>query len=205
MKKIFWLSITLAAMTMVSCKNNNKGADAAAAAAADAAAAVENTVEDISDEALDALEDVQVELNEEETKLLDDLNFINKDLTIDELANKAAEELAANAPINYVLVAEKPTFKGGDPNKFSKWVNNRINYPEAAKEAGEEGTVFVQFVVDEEGNVTDVQTVKSSGSETLDAEAVRVVSASPKWTAGQQNGNPVKVSYTFPVQFRLNN
>ena len=99
-------------------------------------------------------------------------------------------------------VEERPTFNGGDANEFSKWVNSRLVYPEIAKENGIEGRVTLQFTIDKEGRLGDVK-VLSSPDETLAREAVRVVSSSPKWKPGKQRDRAVKVSYTFPVIYRL--
>ena len=118
-----------------------------------------------------------------------------------EAAAKALAEAAGAIP--FVSVEEKPTFNGGDANDFSKWVNQNIQYPTVAQEKGVEGRVVLGFVVDENGQVKDVKVLKGVDP-ALDAEAVRVVSASPKWAAGKQNGQAAKVSYTFPVVFKLN-
>ena len=99
-------------------------------------------------------------------------------------------------------VEQKPTFNGGDANDFSKWVNSRLVYPEIAKENGVEGRVTLQFTIDKEGRLGDVK-VLSAPDKTLADEAVRVVSSSPKWTPGKQRDRTVKVSYTFPVIYRL--
>ena len=101
-----------------------------------------------------------------------------------------------------INVDEKPTFNGGDANEFSKWVNSRLVYPEDAKENGIEGRVTLQFTIDKEGRLGDVK-VLSTPDETLAQEAVRVVSSSPKWKPGKQRDRAVKVSYTFPVIYRL--
>ena len=121
--------------------------------------------------------------------------------TAEEAAAKALAEAAGAIP--FVSVEEKPTFNGGDANDFSKWVNQNIQYPAVAQEKGVEGRVVLGFVVDENGQVKDVKVLKGVDP-ALDAEAVRVVSASPKWAAGKQNGQAAKVSYTFPVVFKLN-
>ena len=99
-------------------------------------------------------------------------------------------------------VEEKPTFNGGDANEFSKWVNSRLVYPEIAKENGVEGRVTLQFTIDKDGRLGDVK-VLSAPDKTLADEAVRVVSASPKWKPGKQRDRAVKVSYTFPVIYKL--
>ena len=99
-------------------------------------------------------------------------------------------------------VEEKPTFNGGDANEFSKWVNSRLVYPEIAKENGVEGRVTLQFTINKDGRVENVK-VLSAPDATLAEEAVRVVSASPKWKPGKQRDRTVKVSYTFPVIYKL--
>lgn len=97
----------------------------------------------------------------------------------------------------------KPVFQGGDQNKFTRWVFEHINYPEAAKKARVQGRVTLQFTVTEEGKVTDV-IVARGVDEALDREAMRVVSLSPGWTPGKDAaGRPVKVRYTFPIIFQL--
>ena len=112
------------------------------------------------------------------------------------------EDDVEDDPIPFVAVEEKPAFNGGDANEFSKWVNSRLVYPEAAKENGIEGRVTLQFTIDKEGRLGDVK-VLSAPDETLAQEAVRVVSSSPKWKPGKQRDRAVKVSYTFPVIYRL--
>ena len=91
---------------------------------------------------------------------------------------------------------------GGDANSFSKWVNERLVYPEIAKENGISGRVTLQFTVKTDGRVTNVKVLRGV-ERSLDKEAVRVVSQSPKWKPGMQDGKPVKVTYTFPVIFQL--
>ena len=104
--------------------------------------------------------------------------------------------------IPFELVEEKPSFMGGDANAFSKWVNERLVYPEIAKENGVSGRVTLQFTVETDGMVTNVK-VLNGVDPSLDREAVRVVSRSPRWKPGMQDGKPVKVTYTFPVIFQL--
>jgi protein TonB len=104
--------------------------------------------------------------------------------------------------LQFVTVEQKPMFQGGDANGFSKWVNSRLVYPEVAKENGVEGRVTLQFTIGKDGKVQDVK-VLASPDPSLSQEAVRVVSSSPKWEPGRQRDRAVKVSYTFPVIYRL--
>ena len=178
----------------VSCKNGNKNAP--------------KPVEGEGlDEAIEAVEDAAAQLGED----AQNAGGAARDLALEALdeIKGTAEEAAAKAlaeaagAISFAAVEEKPTFNGGDANDFSKWVNQNITYPELAKEKGVEGRVVLNFVVDENGEVKNVKVLKGVDP-TLDAEAVRVVSNSPKWAAGKQNGQATKVSYTFPVLFKLN-
>ena len=99
-------------------------------------------------------------------------------------------------------VEQKPTFNGRDANEFSKWVNSQLVYPEIAKENGVEGRVILQFTIGKDGRLQDVKVLRTP-DESLAQEAVRVVSSSPKWEPGRQRDRAVKVSYTFPVIYRL--
>ena len=112
------------------------------------------------------------------------------------------EEVVEEEAIPFQLVEEKPSFQGGDANQFSKWVNQRLVYPEIAKENGVQGRVTPQFTVEKDGSVTKVKVLRGVDP-SLDKEAVRVVSQSPKWKPGKQRDRAVPVTYTFPVIFQL--
>ena len=112
------------------------------------------------------------------------------------------EEVVEEEAIPFQLVEEKPSFQGGDANQFSKWVNSRLVYPEIAKENGVQGRVTLQFTVEKDGSVTKVKVLRGVDP-SLDKEAVRVVSSSPKWKPGKQRDRAVPVTYTFPVIFQL--
>lgn len=96
----------------------------------------------------------------------------------------------------------KPQFRGGDANAFSAWVNSRLTYPADAKKNGIQGKVTLQFTIEPNGKVTNVEVLRGV-DESLDKEAVRVVSKSPRWKPGYLDGKPVRVTYTFPVIFML--
>jgi TonB family protein len=99
---------------------------------------------------------------------------------------------------------QRPLFLNSpDPQQFlQKWVYQYLKYPEEALMEGIQGRVMVDFIVEKDGKVTDVRVVKGVSPE-LDAEAVKVVSASPKWKPGKVAGEKVRVSMTIPVEFRL--
>lgn len=121
---------------------------------------------------------------------------------MDYIESAPEEEKVEEEAIPFQLVEEKPSFNGGDANEFSKWVNSKLVYPEIAKENGVQGRVTLQFTVNADGTVSNVKVLRGVDS-SLDKEAVRVVSSSPKWKPGKQRDRAVKVTYTFPVIFQL--
>ena len=106
-------------------------------------------------------------------------------------------------PVPFQHLGQLPTFNGGNANEFSKWVAANMKYPEKCRQSKIQGRVTLQFTITEKGEVTDVRVLRGVNEE-LDKEALRVVSASPRWTPGKdKNGNIVPVSFTFPVLFQL--
>lgn len=106
------------------------------------------------------------------------------------------------AAIPFQLVEEKPSFKGGDANEFPKWVNAHLCYPEIAKENGVQGIVTAQFTIYPDGRVGDIKVLKGVDP-SLDREVIRAISLSPRWKPGKQRDLNVRVTYTFPVIFKL--
>lgn len=104
--------------------------------------------------------------------------------------------------VPFTVVEVKPKFQGGDENLFTKWVASNLVYPELAVKDSIQGRVIVQFDVSDKGKVENVKVVRGVFS-LLDKEAHRVVSLSPDWEPGLQDGKPVRVRYTFPVIFLL--
>lgn len=95
-----------------------------------------------------------------------------------------------------------PEFPGGVSAMMTYLMDN-VKYPADAKKDKKEGRVACSFVITKEGKVTDAHVVKSSGTESLDNEALRVVNNMPDWKPGKENGEPVNVHYTIPVVFKL--
>jgi protein TonB len=100
-----------------------------------------------------------------------------------------------------VVVEEMPRFPGGD-EAMMQFIAKNVKYPEEASKKGTQGRVVVTFIVNTDGSVSDPKVVKSVNP-ALDAEAIRVVNAMPKWTPGKQRGYTVRVKFTIPVTFRL--
>lgn len=107
-----------------------------------------------------------------------------------------------NTEETFFIVEVMPQFPGG-VEELQKYLATNIKYPSDAQEQRESGRVYVQFVVSKTGDVKDVKIMRSGGSESLDNEALRVVSAMPKWTPGKQRGRYVNVNYTVPINFVL--
>ena len=99
-------------------------------------------------------------------------------------------------------VDEAPQFPGGMAGMM-QYLSSNIRYPEDAREAGTQGRVIVSFVVEKDGSISNAKVAKPTYS-SLDEEALRVISAMPKWMPGKQNGEAVRVKYSVPVSFRLN-
>jgi len=119
-------------------------------------------------------------------------------VNIVEMGEEAEEEEAQV----FFIVENMPVFPGGDL-ELRKYIAQNIQYPEIAKENGIQGKVFVQFVVNQKGEVEQVKVVRGVDP-SLDKEAIRVIKALPKWAPGSQRGKPVKVSFTVPINFQLN-
>ncbi len=104
-------------------------------------------------------------------------------------------------PVSIAMVEQKPSFPGGEAAMY-QWLSNNIVYPPAASEEGIQGRVVVEFVVGKDGSITNARVVRTRHP-ALDKEALRVIKAMPNWIPGRNNGQPVKVTYTLPVTFKL--
>ncbi len=104
----------------------------------------------------------------------------------------------------FVIVEEMPLFNGGNSNTFRDWIQKNIKYPDIASENGIKGNVLISFSINSIGEVCDVKVLRGIDP-SLDKEAVRIISSSPKWTPGKHNGKNVKVIFNFNVRFVLQN
>ena len=148
----------------------------------------------------------QIDIIDDDIKIEDNILNLEDDsnlgVEIMDYVEQVQEEVVEEEAIPFQLVEDKPSFNGGDANEFSKWVNQRLVYPEIAKENGVQGKVMLLFTVNADGTVSNVKVLRGVDP-SLDKEAVRVVSMSPKWKPGKQRDRKVKVTYTFPVIFQL--
>ena len=111
--------------------------------------------------------------------------------------------VAENPETPFVSVEEMPSFPGGEEALF-KYLGKNINYPAMEKDAGISGTVYVYFVINKEGKVSNAEVRRGvKGGPGLDKEALRVIQNMPAWSIGKQNGRPASVQFTLPVKFVL--
>ena len=148
----------------------------------------------------------EIEIVEDDIKVEDMFQTLEDDantgVEIMDYKEEVQEEVIEDEVFDFHVVEQKPSFNGGDANEFSKWVNKNLDYPEIAKENGVQGRVILRFTVNPDGSVSNVTVLRGVDS-SLDKEAVRVVSKSPKWKPGRQRDRAVMVTYTFPVIFQL--
>ena len=216
-KRAMFLEIGLVAalaIVLTSFEWNSSTKDVATIMAGNSCLADDETVPVTQQEPPPPPQTIKEPVISEELKIVEndvkiDTEFLSPDDNTDpikivpyvEPSNKEEEEEVEEF-IPFSIVEDKPTFQGGDANTFTKWVYGNIVYPELAIENGIQGRVTVQFTIDKDGSVKDVRVLRGVDS-TLDKEAVRVISSSPKWTPGKQRGKAVKVKYTFPIIFQM--
>ncbi|MGD0755473.1 MAG: energy transducer TonB [Bacteroidales bacterium] len=102
----------------------------------------------------------------------------------------------------FSVVEEMPKFKGGDINRFREWVQKKTKYPDIATINGIQGKVYVTFIVEKDGSVTNVKVIKGVDP-LINDEALKAVASSPKWSPGRQRGVAVRVSYLIMLNFQL--
>lgn len=138
---------------------------------------------------------------EEEIEIELDVEINEETIIEDIILDDAPEEEDVDEVFS--IVEDQPEFPGG-MGAFYKFVGDNMKYPSQARRMGIEGRVFVQFVVERDGTVTDVKAVKGIGAG-CDEEAERVLRMSPKFKPGKQRGRAVRVKMVLPIQFKLNN
>jgi len=124
-----------------------------------------------------------------------------KPQVVQDTLNSKQDSIQHNPAIFCYHVEVMPEFPGGD-KALLKWLIENVHYPKEAKEKGIQGRITCRFLIDENGNISDVEIVKGLDSD-LDAEAIRVIESMPKWIPGTQNGKTVRVYYSLPVTFKL--
>lgn len=150
-----------------------------------------------------------------ELHIVDNTALVNDDISIDAesdentqvdeyrtpVAVKQADEAEIEEHEIFQVVENAPSFPGGEAARMT-FLQNNIRYPQMARESGIQGTVYVTFVIERDGSVTDVKILRGIGGG-CDEEAIRVVRNMPKWEPGKQRGKPVRVQFNMPIKFTL--
>jgi len=102
----------------------------------------------------------------------------------------------------FIVVEQQASFQGSDVNSFRDWVTKHLKYPDIAIRKGISGKVYVQYAINSKGDVVDVKVIRGIDP-SLDKEAIRVISSSPKWEPAKQRGTKVKQQFTIPIAFAL--
>jgi protein TonB len=138
-----------------------------------------------------------IEIVEDEVEIEEELEIEDTESDEDEIIIEEEDDDEF-----FMVVENMPVFPGGDLG-LMKYIQKNVRYPAIAKEYNITGKVYVSFIVDKQGKVTNVKIVRGV-DKNLDAEAVRVVKSLPKYTPGKQRGKAVRVMFTIPINFTLN-
>lgn len=145
----------------------------------------------------------QIQIVEDDEEIEDELEI--EDMEVDEETEIDVEIVEEEEEFTdeeiFTIVEKMPEFPGGTEKLF-RYLGKNIEYPPMAKDAGIKGKVYVTFVVDRDGSITDVKVLRGIGGG-CDEEALRVVKGMPKWTPGKQRGKSVRVQYNLPINFIL--
>jgi periplasmic protein TonB len=117
--------------------------------------------------------------------------------------NEVFGETGSDGTTDFFMLEVRPTFRGGDFEEFRKWVMKRTVYPQEAQDKRIQGKVYLTFIVERDGSVSNVKVVKGIDP-LLDIEAIKAIEASPKWSPGLQRGRPVRVRFAIFLNFTYN-
>jgi len=146
----------------------------------------------------------QIEIVKDDVEVEDKLDINAEVDQAEEIVEYVAPEVEEEEIVEqeiFMVVEEMPEFPGGIA-KLGDYLAKNIKYPQMARESGVQGKVFITFVVEPDGHVSNVKVVRGIGAG-CDEEAVRVIKNMPKWKPGKQRGKAVRVSYNVPVNFKL--
>lgn len=146
---------------------------------------------------------IEVRLTEKQKVTVRDNELIvSPKVTKAESITELKTEAPAAQEVPIMMAEEMPKFEGGSFNAFRSWCATEVKYPLQAARKGIQGRVILSFIVERDGSLSNVKVLRGVDS-LLNAEAVRVVENSPKWTAGRNDGKPVRFAYTMPIDFIL--
>ena len=120
----------------------------------------------------------------------------------EKVVNGEVSAVDSDAELVYQIVEQQPEYPGGTA-ELMRYLMKNIKYPAESRQRNSQGKAYIGFVIKKDGSIGDIEVVKTSGDDLLDAEAMRVVKAMPAWVPGKQGGENVNVRFTLPVIFRL--
>lgn len=153
----------------------------------------QTTIIEIVENEMEVEEEIEIDVEADQETIIEEYDPFNP---VDEEEEEEVEE----APV-FVVVEVMPRFPGGD-EALKKYLAENIKYPEMARESGIQGRVYVTFVVEKDGSVTNVELLRGIGGG-CDQEAIRVVENMPNWNPGRQRDKPVRVQFNLPITFVL--
>ncbi len=139
-----------------------------------------------------------------ETKIDTNFDFTEFDEDAEVLQTVEIKEEVVEDDQPFLVAETMPSFQGGDLNKFRTWVQQNVKFPQIALENGIAGRVVLTFVIEKDGRLTNIEVLQTP-DRSLSEEAIRVLNKSPKWSPGKQRNQVVRVKYTLPVDFRMQN
>lgn len=139
-----------------------------------------------------------------DTKITTEVDFTEFDEDVEVVQTVPVEEEVVEEDQPFLIAETMPSFQGGDLNTFRNWVQQNVKFPQIALENGIQGRVVLSFVIEKDGRLTNIQVLQTP-DRSLSEEAIRVLSKSPKWSPGKQRNQVVRVKYTLPVDFRVQN
>lgn len=139
-----------------------------------------------------------------ETKITSEVSFAEFDENVEVVQQVQVKEEVIEDDQPFLVAETMPSFQGGDLNTFRNWVQQNVKFPTIALENGIQGRVVLSFVIEKDGRLTNVQVLQTP-DRSLSEEAIRVLNKSPKWSPGKQRNQVVRVKYTLPVDFRVQN
>ncbi|MDE5906292.1 MAG: energy transducer TonB, partial [Alistipes sp.] len=139
-----------------------------------------------------------------DTKIDTNIDFVDFEDDTEVLQMVEIKEEVVEDDQPFLIAETMPSFQGGDLNTFRTWVQQNVKFPQIALENGISGRVVLTFVIEKDGRLTNIQVLQTP-DRSLSEEAIRVLNKSPKWSPGKQRNQVVRVKYTLPVDFRMQN
>jgi periplasmic protein TonB len=143
----------------------------------------------------------EIIIEEDDVEIEENFNFDPTEGGPPPIETGNGDDLTIQAEPIVDFAEKEPSFPGGE-GAMHRYIQENVVYPELSREMGEQGTVYVQFVVNSDGSIEDVKVVKPV-SDLLNKEAIRVVKSMPAWAPGEQAGKKVRVRFTLPINFKI--